>query len=114
MRRDECEDTIFAGFGVAFVILIALAVAMALSGCGQSKSVASHERSASRFIGDGWNHYGTDDWEFSTITDTETGIVYLVYNTHNGRQSLGGITPLLKGDGSVTIDERYAVDGSKS
>lgn len=47
---------------------------------------------------------------FSTVTDTRTGIVYLVFNSHEGNCSVGGITVLLDSDGKPTRDPRYIND----
>lgn len=50
-----------------------------------------------------------DEWQFGYVIDTETGVIYLVYTTDEGRRSgVGGITPLLRQDGTPTIDDRYA------
>ena len=115
MRRDDYEDSICLGLGIAFVIIIAFVLVLMLTGCGcdqqKTQPETQPEAEVRRFTGDGWGDFGTQNWEFSTITDTETGVVYLVFNTHNGRCSVGEITPLLQRDGSVTIDERYAEKG---
>lgn len=50
-----------------------------------------------------------DEWQFGYVIDTETGVTYLVYTTDEGsKYGVGGITPLLRQDGTPTIDDRYA------
>lgn len=49
-----------------------------------------------------------DEWSFGYVVDTETGVTYLVFDDNNGKNSVGGITPLLRQDGTPTIDDRYA------
>lgn len=50
----------------------------------------------------------SDEWQFGYVIDTETGVTYIVFDNNNGKNSVGGITPLLKQDGTPTIDDRYA------
>ncbi len=84
---------------------MAIAACVVLSGCDALETPEPeperYEVQNERFLDGGWG------WSFGTVTDTETGIVYLVWDDNNGRFSVGGITPLLKRDGSVTIDDRY-------
>jgi hypothetical protein len=49
------------------------------------------------------------DLSFGEVTDTETGIRYLVMYNHS-KWSISGITPLLDKDGNVMVDERYTSD----
>ncbi len=87
------------------IAAVLVAACVALSGCDALETSEPeskrYEVQSERFLDGGW------DWSFGTVTDTETGIVYLVWDDNNGKSAVGGITPLLKRDGSVTIDDRY-------
>lgn len=82
---------------------ITLAVLLMLCGCGNAIQRESDEGTVNvseRFISD------RGDDEFETITDSETGVVYLVWKRGgNSAASKSGITPLLDKDGNVVISE---------
>jgi hypothetical protein len=69
-----------------------------------------NERASGRFAYEAFKPANTDrDWQFGYVIDTETGVTYLVYTTNEGRKdNVGGITPLLRQDGTPIIDDRYA------
>jgi hypothetical protein len=75
---------------------------MALGGCGGNaiKRVegAPKEDVDGRFLCD-------DDYEFETVTDTKTGVVYLVWESDTGSASKGGITVLVHEDGTPVTSE---------
>lgn len=51
-----------------------------------------------------------DEWQFGYVIDTETGVTYLVFASNEGKNSIGGITPLLRQDGTLVIDDRYGTE----
>jgi len=51
-----------------------------------------------------------DDWQFGYVVDTETGVTYMVFTSNRGKNSIGGITPLLNRDGTPVIDDRYGTE----
>lgn len=89
--------------GVRLLAAVVMAACVALTGCnGNGIEREGHDATVdNRFVSE------NTDWEYETVTDSQTGIVYLVFDAHNGNSNFGGITPLLKRDGSVTIDDRY-------
>ena len=51
-----------------------------------------------------------DDWQFGYVVDIETGVTYMVFTSNRGKNSIGGITPLLNRDGTPVIDDRYGTE----
>lgn len=88
------------------VLAAVLVACAALCGCshnGTERETSTNEVIDQRFEGEPGTYY-----EYETVTDTRTGVVYLVWRYGIGRQdAVGGITPLLDRDGSVTLDPKY-------
>jgi len=93
---------------------VAVALCVTLCGCyAESNGIYTsgmNERASDRFAYEAFKPANnSDDWQFGYVIDTETGVTYLVYTTDEGRKdSVGGITPLLRQDGTPIIDDRYA------
>jgi hypothetical protein len=79
---------------------------MALGGCGSNVIVrgkdSPKEEVGGRFLCD------NGMYRFETVTDTKTGVVYLIWNSGTGNSSKGGITFLLHEDGTPVISEEVA------
>ena len=97
------RDTKRLSIGFVLVICGIIAAILVLSGCSDTYRGAEDARFDHS---DAWSE---DGWAFATVTDTETGVVYLVFKDNNGNTGVGGITPLLRRDGSVTIDDSIGV-----
>ena len=94
------------------LILAIAALSVTLFGCVDGngiQTIDADERVDNRFTYS--DDIGFSSMRFSTVTDTHTGIVYLVFHSHSGSSSVGGITVLLDSDGKPTRDPRY-VNGS--
>lgn len=92
------------------LILAIAALSVTLFGCveGNGIQTGADERVDNRFTYP--DDIGFSNMRFSTVTDTHTGIVYLVFHSHSGSSSIGGITVLLDSDGKPTRDPRYIND----
>lgn len=93
---------------------VAVALCMTLCGCYYAESngvqmSGLNERADGRFAYETFTPtLDYDEWSFGYVVDTETGVTYIVFDNNNGKNSVGGITPLLRQDGTPTIDDRYA------
>jgi len=88
---------------VGLLLIAAFMVCMALGGCGSNVIVrgkdSPKEDVDERFLCD------SGQYSFETVTDLETGVVYLIWNSGTGTTSKGGITVLLHEDGTPVISE---------
>lgn len=89
---------------VGILVIAALVACMALCGCYSPNSVkrgkdSPKEEVGSRFLCD------SGQYSFETVTDLETGVVYLIWNSGTGNNSKGGITVLVHEDGTPVISE---------
>jgi len=95
-----------------WVLILAITVlSVALFGCVEGngiQGIGADDRVDNRFTCP--DEIGFSNMRFSTVTDTHTGIVYLVFNSYKGNNSVGGITVLLDSDGKPTRDQRYIND----
>ncbi len=48
---------------------------------------------------------GEDDYSFKVLVDKETRVMYLLYDSNDGRYSIGGLTVMLNADGSPMLYE---------
>lgn len=83
-----------------FFVIFSLLSVIFLSGCSGNVVVrkSADDILGSRFISDNPNDY------FSTIVDSETGIVYILLKRGTGSGSVGGICPLYNADGTIMRD----------
>ena len=80
-----------------FFVIFSLLSVIFLSGCGNAVVRESADNTLeSRFISNNPNDY------FSTVVDSETGIVYILWWRKGG--TLGGICPLYNVDGTIMRD----------
>ena len=94
----------FRNFLFAGLLLIAALVAcIALGGCYSSVVVrgkdSPKESVDKRFLCD------NSQYSFETVTDTKTGVVYLLWRSGSSNSSVGGITLLVNDDGTPVISE---------
>lgn len=86
-----------------------VAVCVALCGCWSSNGIQKdglNARADNRFEYESLAS-GADKWLFGYVVDSQTGVTYLVFEDYEGKNSIGGITPLLNRDGTPVIDGRY-------
>ena len=83
-----------------FFVIFILYCAVLLSGCTGNAVVRENADNTlgSRFISDSPNDY------FSTVVDSKTGIIYIVWQRGTGSGSIGGICPLYNADGTIMRD----------
>lgn len=89
---------------VAFFVAALIVAACVLMLCGCSGNDIKTEGLSEAV--DGRFECGRD-MAFTTVVDTDTGVIYLVYRDGPGNAATGGITPLLNRDGLPVIDPRY-------
>lgn len=91
---------------VGLLLIAVFMVCMALGGCGSNVIVrgkdSPKEDVGGRFLCD------DGQYSFETVTDTKTGVVYLIWNSGTGNSSKGGITVLVHEDGTPVISEEVA------
>ena len=91
---------------VGLLLIAALVACMALGGCSSNVIVrgkdSPKEDVGGRFLCD------DGQYSFETVTDTKTGVVYLIWNSGTGNSSKGGITVLVHEDGTPVISEEVA------
>lgn len=92
---------------VGLLLIAALVACMALGGCLSSNAIVRgndnpKESVDERFLCDKSNY------RFETVTDTKTGVVYLIWNSGVGDNAVGGITVLVHEDGTPVISEEVA------
>ena len=88
---------------VGLMLIAALVACMALGGCGSNVIVrgkdSPKEDVGGRFLCD------DGQYSFETVTDTKTGVVYLLWRSGSSNSSVGGITLLVNDDGTPVISE---------
>jgi len=93
---------------------VAAMVACALlCGCVDGNGIETdglNERADGRFAYENLRGGGGYAWRFGYVVDTETGVTYLTFDSRDGKNSIGGITPLLNRDGTPVIDDRYGTE----
>ena len=91
---------------VGLLLIAAFMVCMALGGCGSNVIVrgkdSPKEDVGGRFLCD------NGQYSFETVTDTKTGVVYLLWRSGSSNSSVGGITLLVHEDGTPVISEEVA------
>ena len=87
-----------------FMVITALAACMALCGCAETNGLKRPDGSpkedvSERFLCD------SSGYSFETVTDTKTGVVYLIWQYGTGNNAVGGITVLVHEDGTPVTSE---------
>jgi len=103
MRLSNRRASTVAWTVVFFTILILCAVAL-LCGC-DGNAVMYYDSDVNKLnVG---RRFVTDyaDAKFDTVVDTRTGITYLIWDSNQGNNSVGGITVLLNRDGTPVMAE---------
>jgi len=88
---------------VGLLLIAAFMVCMALGGCSSNVIVrgkdSPKDEVGGRFLCD------NSQYSFETVTDTKTGVVYLLWRSCPSKSSIGGITVLVHEDGTPVISE---------
>lgn len=89
---------------VVILVIAALVACMALDGCYSSNAAKRGENSPKEEV-DGRFLCDEGNYNFETVTDTKTGVVYLIWNSGIGNNAKGGLTVLVHEDGTPVISE---------
>lgn len=89
---------------VGILVIAALVACMALGGCYSPNSVkrgkdSPKEDVSGRFLCD------NGQYSLETVTDSKTGVVYLLWRSGSANSSVGGITVLVHEDGTPVTSE---------